>query len=211
MQLPPTTVSSDKAGITLAKFLREVLPNQTWSQIQGMIQNRRVLINNGLCLDHARRVKEGEIITVLKHPMNIKKGETKTGLVIRYLDDHIVVVEKVSGLNTVRHPAELDWKEKRKALSPTLEDLTQQAIALRMNLPKRVLPRLRIVHRIDKDTSGLVVFARTAQAERHLGSQFKAHTVTRRYFAIVLGRFNSRTIESWIVRAMAYHKLATGQ
>lgn len=200
MQLPPTTVPAEKAGVTLAKFLREALPNQSWSQIQTMIQNRRVLINNGLCLDHARRVKEGEVITLLKEPIKIKKEETTAGLVIRYLDEHIVVVEKVSGLNTVRHPAELEWKEKRKALSPTLEDLTQEAIALRMNLRKYELPRLRIVHRIDKDTSGLVVFARSAQAERHLGSQFKQHTVTRRYLAIVTGHFRSRSIESWLVR-----------
>src|SRR5207253_10521151 len=60
--------------------------------------------------------------------------------------------------------------------------------------------RLRIVHRLDKETSGLVVFARTADAERDLGRQFKAHTVIRRYLAIVPGRVSPRRIESFLVR-----------
>src|SRR5262249_17580519 len=60
--------------------------------------------------------------------------------------------------------------------------------------------RLRIVHRLDKETSGLAVFARTAEAERNLGRQFKAHTVIRRYLAIVPGTVTSQRVESFLLR-----------
>src|SRR5262249_39038041 len=59
--------------------------------------------------------------------------------------------------------------------------------------------RVRAVHRLDKETSGLVVFARTVAAERHLGKQFRAHSVERRYLSIVRDRARPQRIESWLV------------
>jgi 23S rRNA pseudouridine1911/1915/1917 synthase len=60
--------------------------------------------------------------------------------------------------------------------------------------------KVRAVHRIDKETSGLVVFARTVAAERHLGQQFRAHSTERLYLAIVRGKATSGRIETWLVR-----------
>ena len=59
---------------------------------------------------------------------------------------------------------------------------------------------MRTVHRLDNETSGLVVFARTAEAERHLGRQFRAHTTDRLYLALVRGRAKAGRIESVLVR-----------
>ena len=59
--------------------------------------------------------------------------------------------------------------------------------------------RVIAVHRLDRDTTGLVVFARTPEAERHLGEQFRAHSVERRYLALVRGRASDATIESRLV------------
>jgi 23S rRNA pseudouridine1911/1915/1917 synthase len=59
---------------------------------------------------------------------------------------------------------------------------------------------VRAVHRIDKDTSGLVVFACSVEAERHLGQQFRAHSTDRVYLALVRGRAQSGRIESYLVR-----------
>jgi 23S rRNA pseudouridine1911/1915/1917 synthase len=58
---------------------------------------------------------------------------------------------------------------------------------------------VRAVHRLDKDTSGLVVFARTPEAERHLGIQFRRHTIERRYLAVVRGRATDQRLESYLV------------
>src|SRR5205807_9952330 len=98
-------------------------------------------------------------------------------------------------------PALRDWADCRKALSPTLEDLLPPLISRREGRsPRSPQPRLRVVQRLDKETSGLVVFARTVAAERGLGKQFHRHTVVRRYLAVVPGVVLAQTIRSWLVR-----------
>jgi 23S rRNA pseudouridine1911/1915/1917 synthase len=192
-------ISSEHAEKTLAAVLRALLPGQSWSEVRRLIEARRAKINGELCLDPARRVHEGEIVELLARPaLKPKQPET---VALRHLDEHIVVVEKPSGINTVRHPAERDWTERRRALSPTLEDIVPRLI-LRQECrsQKASLPRLRIVQRLDKETSGLVVFARTAAAERGLGKQFHAHTVHRRYLAVVPGYVKAQIIRSQLVR-----------
>jgi 23S rRNA pseudouridine1911/1915/1917 synthase len=197
--LPPFTVTAQEAGHTLAKVLRSRLGGPSWTEVRKLIAARRVQVGDAICSDAARRLKENEVVTLLAHPRPLPRVAHPDRLVIRYLDEHLVVVEKPAGVNTVRHPAELEWSEKRRELDPTLEDLTQWAIARQLRVPARELPRLRIVHRLDKETSGLVVFARSALAERELGRQFRKHTVTRRYLAVVPGYLSARTIRSHLV------------
>lgn len=193
------TITPEVVGHTLAAILRTHAPEQSWSQIRKFIAAHHVQINGELCLDHARRVKEGDVVTLLPKPMPLPNAQ-RNELIVRHLDDHVIVVEKPAGISTVRHPSERDWSEKRKALSPTLEDRLHAAIAVRLKRAARSLPRLRIVHRIDKETSGLVVFARSALAEAELGRQFRRHTVIRKYLALVPGSFSPQTIRSSLVR-----------
>jgi 23S rRNA pseudouridine1911/1915/1917 synthase len=195
----PYPVTAEHSEKTLAAVLRTLLPGQSWSEVRRLIESRRAKINGELCFDAARRVHEGEVVEVLPRPA--PKPRQPEQVAIRHLDGHIVVVEKPSGINTVRHPAERDWTERRRALSPTLEDIVPRLIRQQEGRsPKASLPRLRIVQRLDKETSGLVVFARTAAAERGLGKQFYAHTVDRRYLAIVPGYVKAQTIRSRLVR-----------
>jgi 23S rRNA pseudouridine1911/1915/1917 synthase len=193
------TVAPDQAGQTVAAFLRARLPGQSWNAVRRLIDTRRVRVLGELCLDPARRLRGGESVDVLARPL--PKPHADDAVVIRHIDTHVVVVEKPSGMATVRHPAERDWPARRKALHPTLEDVLPPLIAVREGKARRgPLPRLRIVHRLDKDTSGLVVFARTVPAESALGAQFKAHTVLRRYLAVVQGRVQPQRIETRLVR-----------
>src|SRR5262249_5150417 len=165
----------------------------------GRSETRHARVNGELCLDPVRRVHEGETIELFARPAPRPRQEEI--ITIRHLDEHVVVVEKPSGINTVRHPAERDWTPQRKALSPTLEDLVPREIARSEGrTQKGPLPRLRIVHRLDKETSGLAVFARTVAAERGLGKQFHRHTVVRRYIAVVPGVLQSQTIRTFLVR-----------
>ena len=84
---------------------------------------------------------------------------------------------------------------------PTLDDLVLHQLGAELPTQKHIpRPKLRIVHRLDKETSGLVVFARTVIAERGLGSQFAQHTVVRRYLALVPGDFRAMTIRTFLVR-----------
>src|SRR5205085_4063368 len=118
-------------------------------------------------LDPARRLHAGEAVELLGRPAASPRGPE--ALTIRHLDEHLVVVEKPSGISTVRHPAERSWSGRRKAQSPTLEDLVPRLIARQDGrVRKGPVPRLRVVQRLDKETSGLVVFARTVVAEREL-------------------------------------------
>jgi 23S rRNA pseudouridine1911/1915/1917 synthase len=197
--LPPFTVSPQEDGHTLAKVLRSRLGGPSWTAVRKLIAARRVKVGDSVCSDDARRLKENEVVVLLEHPKPLPRVAHPDRLVLRYLDEHVVVVEKPAGVNTVRHPVELEWSDERRALDPTLEDLTQWAIAKQQNRPARELPRLRIVHRLDKETSGLVVFARSPLAERELGHQFRKHTVVRRYLAVVPGFLSARTIKSNLV------------
>jgi 23S rRNA pseudouridine1911/1915/1917 synthase len=212
MPLPaPHTVTPEQSGQTLAAVLRALRPGESWSQIKGLATGRRVAVGGSLCMDPARRLKEGEIVEVLAKAAPVIKGEKPEEVVIRHMDDDVVVVEKPSGISTVRHPAERQWDEKRRELVPTLDDVTQQALANRFKKNKHQLQRLRIVHRLDKDTSGLVVFGRSVAAERELGRQFKAHTVVRRYVAIVPGHVKPQTFSTWLVRDRGDGRRGSGE
>lgn len=114
-----------------------------------------------------------------------------------YVDEQIVVVNKPPDLTTMRHPGEAAefGPRARRFLPPTLQDLLPQI------LERRGLGgRPRAVHRLDKETSGLVVFARSPEAEGSLGKQLRAHSMDREYWAVVRGAAREATIESWLVR-----------
>ena len=199
MTLPPFTVATAEAGHTLAKVLRSRLGGPSWNDVRRLIAARRVKVGDAVCSDDARRLKENEVVVLLEHPRPLPRVAHPERLVVRHLDEHVVVVEKPAGVNTVRHPAELEWSEERRRTDPTLEDLTQWAVAHQLGRQLRERPRLRIVHRLDRETSGLLVFARSALAERELGMQFRKHTVVRRYLAVVPGFLKPQTIRSNLV------------
>ncbi|HZY84639.1 MAG TPA: RluA family pseudouridine synthase [Gemmataceae bacterium] len=197
ISLTPFTVPAAEEGATLAAALRARLPGQSWGQVRRLVETRRARVNGELCLDPARRVHEGETVELLARPA--PRPHQPEMIAVRHLDEHVVVVEKPSGMSTVRHPVERAWTERRKALSPTLEDVVPAIIARAEGRASKG-PRLRVVQRLDKETSGLVVLARTVPAERGLGKQFHAHTVIRRYLAVVPGLVPPQRIATRLVR-----------
>jgi 23S rRNA pseudouridine1911/1915/1917 synthase len=192
-------VAPDQAGKTVAAVLRLSMPALSWGQVRKLIDSRRVKINGELWLDEARRLKTGDTIEVLAS--SVRQPTLIDAIPIRYIDTHVVVVEKPAGISTVRHPAERAWLEERRLRTATLDDLVMRQIGMRLPQKKHEpQPRLRIVQRLDKETSGLVVFARTVDAERGLGRQFRRHSVIRRYLAVVPGKLAAETIHSFLVR-----------
>jgi len=192
-------IAPEHAGQTLAAFLRGRLPGQSWTAVRNLIATRRVRIDGDLCLDSARRLRDGQSVELL--PVSVPPPRQHEALTIRHLDTHLIVVEKPSGLSTVRHPVERNWPARRKAMHPTLEDLLPPMIAAREGKRRKgVLPRLRVVQRLDKETSGLVVFARTVVAESGLGRQFRKHSVLRRYLAVAPGIVQAQRIHTRLVR-----------
>jgi 23S rRNA pseudouridine1911/1915/1917 synthase len=209
-------VTPKEGGKTLAAFLKARL-GLTWTQARRLIERRQVRLGGQGCGDPVRRVKAGQRVQVTVErgaQKSVERGarsaerprrpSSRSALraprstipdpVLRYVDDDIVVVDKPSGITTHRSATEAAefGKRGKRFLPPTL------ATRLPALLPGG--GEVRAVHRIDRDTSGLVVFARTPRAESALGKQFRAHTVGRRYLAITRGRPVAGTIESWIVR-----------
>src|SRR6516164_2825792 len=95
-------VTTAQEGITIAAWLRTHLSDRSWTQVRRVVETRRVRIGGDLCLDPARRLKEGEVVELLPRPLPVPRHDEQVR--IRYLDEHLVVVEKPSGLNSVRHP-----------------------------------------------------------------------------------------------------------
>jgi 23S rRNA pseudouridine1911/1915/1917 synthase len=168
------------------------------------LRDRRVRICGGVCVDPQRRVKAGQHIQLDAAPSNPKPAAATHGIVVRYVDEHIIVVEKPAGLTTVRHAQEVEslGKRAKKFLPPTLVDLLPAVLAQHCEaipVRGRSRERIRAVHRIDKETSGLVILARTPDAESHLGKQFRAHSTGRRYLALVRDQAKDARIESQLV------------
>jgi 23S rRNA pseudouridine1911/1915/1917 synthase len=202
----PTPIDAAGAGLTLAAYLRQRLPGLSWTQVRGLVSSRRVCIDGELCLDPARRLRAGVRVELLARPLPPPRQPEAVAL--RHVDESVVVVEKPSGISTMRHPLERGWGERRRALTPTLDDIVTRLLARREGRPPA---RLRVVHRLDKETSGLVVFARTAEAERALGRQFHAHTVTRRYLAVVPGVVTPQRVHTWLVRDRGDGRRGSGE
>jgi 23S rRNA pseudouridine1911/1915/1917 synthase len=121
-----------------------------------------------------------------------------------------VVVDKPTGLTTMRHAHEAAEFGKRgqRFLPLTLMDLLPALLARGKAGPSTPL---RAVHRIDKETSGLVVFAGTPEAERALGRQFRGHTIDRHYLALVRGQAKTGRIESYLVADRGDHRRGSGK
>jgi 23S rRNA pseudouridine1911/1915/1917 synthase len=195
-------VRRGEAGQTVAAALRNWLEGTSWNQARQLVAGRRVMIDGNLCLDAGRRLKQGEVVKLL--PRAGAAPPRDDDVRVRHVDRHVVVVEKPAGMTSLRHRQEQRWPARRRQIQPTLDEVLARVLAKRERRPAKGgrdrSPPLRPVHRIDRDTSGLLVFARSLPAERHLGQQFRRHTVRRRYLAIVLGDLAAGTIRSRIIR-----------
>jgi 23S rRNA pseudouridine1911/1915/1917 synthase len=194
------------AGRTVADWLRRRLglPREAVSRL---VRQGRVRIGGSPCPNPHRRLAAGQRVGVdlgdaarapkRSHPRQPRRADGGSVPVVRYADEHVVVVDKPAGLTTMRHPEEAAefGARARRFLPPTLADRLPALLAGSGAGGRPVIA----VHRLDKDTSGLVVLARTPQAARQLGQQFRAHSVDRLYLGVVRGRARPARIESWLV------------
>jgi 23S rRNA pseudouridine1911/1915/1917 synthase len=183
---------------TVAAALRQWLPGQSWSEVRRLLQSRQVMLNGNICMKPDARLRLVDVVKILSQPVAPPPSELDVR--IRYIDSHIVVVEKPAGLNSTRHADERELAPRKRQIQPTLDELLPRVIAKREKLRGRDATRpIRAVHRLDRETSGLMVYARTVPAERHLGQQFRKHTIERKYVAVVQGAVGEQTIESYLV------------
>ena len=169
------TVPPECAGQRLDQALSHLLPEFSRSRLAHWIRARRVGLDGRPALPKAK-VRGGEKIVLhpLPDPAATAAAAEAIALDIVYADAAILVIAKPAGL--VVHPGSGNW-------SGTLLN------ALLAHAPQlAALPRAGIVHRLDKNTSGLLVVAKTLTAQTALVRQLQAHTVKREYLALVHGR-----------------------
>jgi 23S rRNA pseudouridine1911/1915/1917 synthase len=176
----------------------------TWGRARYLVRRGKVRVDGETVTDPVARVGEGAEIVLdiaARNPRTAEAALARDALV--HLDSHIVVVEKPSGVATMPYdPAGMSASIARRATRPgdetTLDERVRIAIAKREKT-KGPPVALGVVHRLDKETSGLLVFTRTWQAKKELMQAFRFHHVHRRYVALVHGVARSSTLETHFV------------
>lgn len=168
------TIPTDYAGLRFDQALAKLLPDLSRSRLQTWIGEDRVTLD-GVKASVKQKVWGNEHIRISPQDSAAESAYTAEAisLTIVYEDEALIVVNKPAGL--VTHPGNGNWQ------GTLLNALLYHAPQLEN------VPRAGIVHRLDKDTSGLLAIAKTLEAQTNLVRQLQQRTVKRDYLALVLG------------------------
>jgi 23S rRNA pseudouridine1911/1915/1917 synthase len=173
-------------GTTLAAALRRRLPGRSWNDVRQLAETGKVRLDGEVALDPAMRVNAGARVAITMAAP--RPREEVVGFRVAFEDGHLVIIEKPAGVSSVPY--------ERKDAGTALDLIRAQ---WRRAGKRATATPLYTVHRLDKDTSGLLCFAKTRLAERALHEVFQHHTARREYVAVAHGRVESRRIESSLV------------
>ena len=191
MARPPLelTIPPDYAGMRLDQALARLLPDQSRSRLQAWILRKQITVENRDATPK-HRVWGGEKVQVnpVPSPDETAYIPEAISLDIVHEDESLIVINKPPGL--VVHPGSGNWQ------GTMLNALLHHAPQL------KGIPRAGIVHRLDKDTSGLLVVAKTPEAQTSLVRQLQEHSVKRIYIALVLGHV---TCDGWVDAPIGRH------
>jgi 23S rRNA pseudouridine1911/1915/1917 synthase len=168
------------AGLRLDRALAEALPDLSRERVKTLIKGGRVTDANGAVLwdPSAKTPAPATFALRLPKPTPAHNIAQDMGLIIAYEDEHLIVVDKPAGM--VVHPAAGNFDG--TMVNALLHHCAGQLSGI------GGVARPGIVHRIDKDTSGLIVAAKHDRAHEGLAKQFAAHSIDRRYLALATGR-----------------------
>ena len=164
-------------GERIDKYLSSAFEGQSRSYLQGLIEKGNVLVNNKNVKSNYKLKVFDEIVVTLPEPLELKVEAEDIPLDIVYEDKDVIVVNKPQGM--VVHPAPGNYNGTLvNALLYYCKDLSSINGIIRPG----------IVHRIDKDTTGILVVAKNDKAHNFLSDQLRDHSMKREYFALVEGR-----------------------
>jgi 23S rRNA pseudouridine1911/1915/1917 synthase len=190
----PRPVPPELAGRPLDGVVRALF-GTTWGNARKWITTGKVHLDGERVTDATRKTRAGTLVTVVmtapKPGKSARSGSLDDAAIV-HVDTHVVVVNKPAGVSTIPY----DEGEKG-----TLDELVRAWLSRQTRRGDRgERPALGVVHRLDKETSGVLVFTRTWLAKQSLASQFRAHTVHRVYLAMAHGVIASaRTFRSRIL------------
>ena len=174
------TVEDDMKGSRIDAALAGIVQNLSRSALQKLIEQGGVSVNGQICTEKKRKVEAGDIVEVLvPEPVELDVAAENIPLDIVYEDDDVLVVNKPRGM--VVHPAAGNY-------TGTLVNAVMYHCKGRLSSINGVI-RPGIVHRIDKDTSGLLMIAKNDEAHKSLAAQLEKQTIKRSYQAIVYNNF----------------------
>ena len=173
----------------LDRVLRDLHPGSSWNDVRRLVRTGKVRVNGAVALEPSTPVAAGAKVAIQMAAPKPLGSSALPRDTLEYVDAHLVVVRKPPNIATVPFEDERD----------TLDRLVQSLLRKTARPGTSVAP-LGVVQRLDKETSGLIVFARTTTAKRGLQQQFRDHSVRRSYRAIVHGNVESRTIRSRLVQ-----------
>ncbi|WP_394847871.1 RluA family pseudouridine synthase [Pendulispora brunnea] len=186
-------VPDDLSGKPLDAVVRTLF-SLTWGKARSCIETGKVQLDGQTVTNTTRRVRAGVDVTLrmsAPRPQHTRRADLEADRII-HIDAHVVVVNKPAGISTIPYGDEED--------PDTLDARVRNYLSRQQTERGGGRPALGIVHRLDKETSGLIVFTRTWLAKKSLTDQFRAHTIGRRYLAIVHGDLRTaRTIRSHLV------------
>lgn len=182
---------------TLAAYLRQSYPERSWNNVRALCSSGKVFVNGRRELDSTYRMQESDEVEVRESAPRVRRHEYNE-LRVLHQDPHLIVVHKPPHLATAPH----DRKTHDSVQEPTVVDAVRPLVARGGGGRRRpgAPPPLFVVHRLDKETSGVLCFARSKGSERALHQVFKGHQAEREYVAIVYGLISPQTIESNLVR-----------
>lgn len=164
-----------------------------WSEARRLVETGKIRVAGEMVTDPTRVVRGGDRLTLHRRaprPRTARVQALEDDLIV-YADPSLVVVRKPAGVSTVPYGDEAPDDEM------TLDALVREVLARRDRIRGRA--PLGVVQRLDKVTSGLLVFARTFAAKKHLAQQLRMHTMHRRYLAIAHGDVQGGTMRSYLV------------
>ena len=177
-------IEEEQQGLRLDLLLSELMEDVSRSYIQKLFESERILLNEEVLKSKKHLPKSGDRVKVILPPeeSSVPQGED-IHLPIVYEDEEVMVIDKPKGL--VVHPAA---GTKTGTLVNGLINYLGEGFRKSM---EGVCDASRpgIVHRIDKDTTGLIVVAKTTESFENLSRQFRNHTITRKYTALVYNNF----------------------
>lgn len=184
-------INKSQANNRLDQALTKLIDKYSRSQIKILLQNKNVKKSNKIIINTSYKVKEGEIfyIKIPKLiPLSIKSQKIPLNIV--YEDNDLLVINKPAGI--VTHPA--PGNQKNTLVNALLYHTKNKLSSVNNS------NRPGIIHRLDKDTSGLLVIAKNNHSHFDLAKQFKEHSITRKYYAIVWGIPINQIIKGYIQR-----------
>lgn len=175
-------ITEENNGERIDKYLSTVIEGKTRSFIQGLIEEKVVTVNGKIIKSNYKLKSNDEIVVLLPEPIELDVKAEEIDLNIVYEDSDVIVINKPK--NMVVHPAPGNYTGTLvNGLLYHCKDLSGINGVIRPG----------IVHRIDKDTTGILVIAKNDEAHNSLAKQFKDHSIKREYYALVEGRFSKES------------------